>query len=39
MVAGLAADLASGIRRAEQVIDTGAAEKTLQVLIRITNAQ
>ena len=37
MVAGLAADLSSGIRRAEQVIDTGAAEKALQALIRITN--
>ena len=37
MVAGLAADLASGVRRAEQVIDTGAAQKALQDLIRITN--
>ena len=37
MVAGLAADLLSGIRRAEQVIDSGAAEKALQSLIRITN--
>jgi anthranilate phosphoribosyltransferase len=37
MVAGLAADLSSGIRRAEQVIDAGAAAKALQRLIRITN--
>jgi anthranilate phosphoribosyltransferase len=37
MVAGLADDLASGVRRAEQVLDSGAAEKILQSLIRITN--
>ena len=37
MVAGLAPDLSSGVRRAEQVIDAGAAEKALQGLIRITN--
>jgi anthranilate phosphoribosyltransferase len=38
MVAGLASDLSSGVRRAEQVIDAGAAHQALESLIRITNA-
>jgi anthranilate phosphoribosyltransferase len=37
MVAGLAPDLPSGVRRAEQVIDAGAADQALLSLIRITN--
>jgi anthranilate phosphoribosyltransferase len=37
MVAGLAGDLAAGIRRAEQAMDAGAAQRALQELIRITN--
>jgi len=37
MVAGLAPDLQAGIHRAVQAIDSGAAKKALEGLIRITN--
>jgi len=37
MVAGLARDLREGVRRAEEAMDSGAARKALQELIRLSN--